>query len=230
MFIGHLGMALAAKRAAPSVSLGVAVAAATWIDLVWPLFVLAGLERVEIAPGVTALTPLDFVHYPYTHSLAAVLGWSVAAGLVYAAFRREWRGALVVGALVTSHWVLDFLTHRPDLPLWPGGPLVGLGLWNLPAVEILLESALFFGGVALYLTATRPLDRVGRWALVALVAFVAGIHAMNLAGPPPPSPEAVAGGALAAWLFVPWAAWIDLHRAPSARARTQPAGPGLDGA
>ncbi len=213
MFLGHLGVALAAKRVAPKVSLGVAMAAATWIDLVWPLFVLAGVERVEVRPGDTVMTPLAFVEYPYTHSLLAVLGWSVLAAALYAAFRRSWRGSLVVGALVTSHWVLDFFTHRPDLPLWPGGPVVGLGLWNLPALTLLLELAIFVGGVALYLRTTQPLDRVGRWSLAGLVALVSAIYVVNLAGPPPPSAEAVAGAALAAWLLVPWSAWVDLHRA-----------------
>lgn len=212
MFLGHLGVALAARRAAPNLSLGVAVAAATWIDLVWPLFVLTGAEKVRVDPGNTALTPLDFAHYPFTHSLAAVLVWSALAAGAYALVRRDRRALVTVGALVTSHWVLDFLTHRPDLPLWPGGPLVGLGLWNAPAAAIAVEVALFVGGLALYLKATRPLDRVGRWALIALVAFLAGVYVVNLTAPPPPSAEAVAGAALAAWLFVPWAAWIDLHR------------------
>jgi hypothetical protein len=213
MFLGHLGVAFAAKRATPSMSLGVAVAAATWIDLVWPLFVLAGVERVRIDPGNTTMTPLDFVYYPFTHSLLAVLIWSALAALVYASVARDRRGAVLVGALVASHWVLDFFTHRPDLPLWPGGPLAGLGLWNAPAATIALEGALFVGGVALYLGSTRPLDRVGRWALAALVAFLAAIDVVNLFGPPPPSEQAVAGAALSAWLFVPWAAWSDLHRA-----------------
>lgn len=214
MFLGHLGVAFAAKRAAPSLSLGVAVAAATWIDLVWPLFVLSGAERVRIDPGNTAMTPLDFAYYPFTHSLLAVALWSALAALAFFAVRRDARSAVLVGALVTSHWVLDLVTHRPDLPLWPGGPLVGFGLWNLPALEIPLEAAIFAGGVALYLGATRPLDRVGRWALAVLVALLAGIQVANLLGPPPPSADAVAGAALAAWLFVPWAAWIDLHRTP----------------
>lgn len=215
MFLGHIGIAFAAKRAAPKVSLGVLVAAATWIDLIWPLFVLAGVERVELRPGDTAMTPLAFVDYPYTHSLLAVLGWSVLAAVLYALVRRGggWRGPLTVGALVTSHWVLDLLTHRPDLPLWPGGPLVGLGLWNFPAIALLLELAIFAGGVALYLWSTRPLDRVGRLSLAALVTLLVAIYLVNTVGPPPPSAEAVVGAALAAWLFVPWAAWIDLHRA-----------------
>jgi hypothetical protein len=225
MFIGHLGIALAAKRVAPTVSTGVAVAAATGIDLVWPLFVLAGLERVEIDPGNTALTPLNFVQYPYTHSLLAVLGWSVLAGLLVFAVQRSWRGAAAVGALVTSHWVLDLLVHRPDLPLWPGGPAVGLGLWNVPVVAIPLELAIFFGGVLVYAKTTRPLDRVGRWAFGSFVALVTAIHAANLGGPPPPSAEAVAGVGLAAWILVPWAGWFDLHR----RSRLVPNAPPLPG-
>ena len=150
MFIGHAALALAAKPLAPRANLGVALAAAYWLDLVWPIFVLIGIERVEVAPGITAFTPLDFVHYPWTHSLAAAFAWSVLFAL--ACWKLGRRAALVMGLLVFSHWVLDAIAHRPDLPLWPGsGTLVGFGLWNSVAATLVLECALFAAGISIYL-------------------------------------------------------------------------------
>ena len=143
MFIGHHAAAFAAKGVAPRISLGTLFAATMWLDLVWPVLLLTGAEHVRIDPGNTAFTPLDFVSYPITHSLVAVLGWGLAAVILYRIVRRPWREALVVGAGVVSHWLLDFLTHRPDLPLWPGGPKVGLGLWNSVPATIGVEVLLF---------------------------------------------------------------------------------------
>ncbi|MDQ3998309.1 MAG: metal-dependent hydrolase, partial [Gemmatimonadota bacterium] len=120
MLLGHYGIALAAKRAAPRTSLGTLNLAAQLLDELWPIFVLMGLETVRVAPGLMAANPLDFVHYPITHSLVGALGWSVLLGVVYLAMTRYRRGAVVVGLLVLSHWFLDLPMHRADLPLWPG--------------------------------------------------------------------------------------------------------------
>jgi hypothetical protein len=214
MFIGHHAAGLAAKRVAPGVSLGTLFAAAMWLDLLWPLLLLAGLERVRIDPGNTAFTPLDFHDYPISHSLLTVLGWSLAAAVVYRLARGSWRGGAVVGAAVLSHWVLDFVTHRPDLPLWPGGPKVGLGLWSSVPATIAVEVVLFVAALVLYVRSTVARDRIGSIALWALVVFVALIYVANLVSPPPPSAEAIAYAGLAAWLFVPWGWWIDRHRQP----------------
>ena len=212
MFIGHFAIGLAGRRLTPRVSLGTWFLSIQWLDLVWPLLLLAGLEHVRIDPGNTALTPLDFYDYPITHSLAAVVGWSVLFGGVFYARRRDPTAALLLGAGVASHWLLDALTHRPDLPLWPGGPLVGLELWRSVPLTVAVETAMFAAGVLLYARATRPLDRTGRIALWSLVGFLYAIYLANVFGPPPPSIGALEGGALAAWLFVPWAYWIDRHR------------------
>jgi hypothetical protein len=213
MFLGHYAAALAAKRAAPGPSLGWLIAAAQWPDLVWPILLLAGVERVRIDPGNTALTPLDFEHYPWTHSLLAVVLWGAALGFVYHARRRDRAGALAVGLLVVSHWVLDWVTHRPDLPIVPGGARYGLGLWNSVAATVVVELVLFAVALALYLRATRAVDRTGRWALWGLVAFLLLVSVANVFSPPPPSISAVAWGSLAGWLFPFWGAWIDRHRA-----------------
>lgn len=213
MFIGHFGVALAAKKAAPRVSLGTLILAATWIDLVWPVFLLLGIEHVRIAPGDTAFTPLEFTHYPYTHSLISVLGWGALLGGVYFAFRRSIRDAAVVGIVVVSHWVLDWLTHRPDLPLYPGGETHGLGLWHSVPATIAVEGAIFASGVVIYSKATSAKDRTGQWSLWGLVAALAVIYIMNVFGPPPPNEQAIGWVGLAAWIFPVWGWWVDRHRA-----------------
>ena len=212
MFAGHHAVAFAAKPFAPRVSLGTLFAAALFLDLVWPVLLLLGVEHVRIAPGITAFTPLDFYDYPVTHSLAAVAGWSVAFAIAYWIVRRSARGAVVTGLLVASHWFIDLIAHRPDLPLWPGGPKFGLGLWNSIPATIVVEAGLFIAGLAIYLRATRAHDRTGSIALWALVAFIAVIYVANVLSPPPPSAIAIGWAGLAQWLFVPWGWWIDRHR------------------
>jgi membrane-bound metal-dependent hydrolase YbcI (DUF457 family) len=212
MFIGHHAAGFAAKRVAPEVSLGTMFFAAMFLDLLWPVLLLLGIEHVRIAPGNTAFTPLDFYDYPISHSLLTVLGWSVLIGVVYGVIRKNRRGAIVAGLAVLSHWVLDFVTHRPDLPLWPGGPLAGLGLWSSVPATIVVESLLFLATLALYLRTTVARDRTGSIALWSLVLFVIVIYIANITSPPPPNVKAIGWGAMAAWLFVPWGAWIDRHR------------------
>lgn len=213
MFIGHFAVGFAAKRLAPQASLGTLFFAAQFIDLLWPSLLLLGIERVQIAPGNTAFTPLDFEHYPWSHSLLAVLGWSVLIGVACHLARHDRRTSLILGVLVLSHWLLDFLTHRPDLPLWPGSAAVGLGLWNSVPGTLVLEIGLFALGILIYLRTTRARDGIGRWALVALVVFLGAVYASNLLGPPPPDVTAIAWVGHAQWLLVAWGYWIDRHRA-----------------
>jgi hypothetical protein len=212
MFLGHFAVALGAKRVAPRASLGTLVMAAQLIDLAWPALLLAGVEVVRIDPGNTAYTPLDFVSYPFTHGAASVLLWAALAGGAYYARRRYQAGAWTVAALVASHWVLDWLTHRPDLPLWPGGPKAGLGLWNSVPATVVVETALFAAGALLYVRTTRWRDGVGRFGLYGFLALLLGLSAANLLGPPPPSPQAIGFAGLGLWLFVALAAWVDRHR------------------
>ncbi|HTO47423.1 MAG TPA: hypothetical protein VML91_07270 [Burkholderiales bacterium] len=213
MFIGHYAVAFAAKRAVPAVSLGTLFLAAQLIDGLWPLFLLLGLEHVEIAPGDTAFTPLRFVDYPITHSLLMCAVWAVLLGAAYYLVRRYRAGAMMVGALVMSHWVLDFVTHRPDLPLYPGGrAYAGLGLWNSVPATLAIEGAMFVGGLSLYLAATRARDRTGVVALWGLVLVLLAAYLGAAFGPPAPSPQAVAWSGLLGWLTVLWGYWIDRHR------------------
>jgi len=120
--------------------------------------------------------------------------------------------------IVVSHWVLDWITHAPDLPLYPGGPRVGLGLWPSVAATMVIETLVFLAGVFIYTRTTRAADRTGRWALWAFVAFLAVVHVANAYGPPPPSETAVAWGALSAWLIPLFGWWVDRHRTPTTRA------------
>jgi hypothetical protein len=213
MILGHYGVALAAKRAAPGTSLGTLVLAAQWLDEIWPILLLAGVERVRVVPGLMAANPLDFVSYPISHSLLAVLGWGVLFGLLYYARRRYRIGAWVVGAAVVSLWVLDVVVHRPDLPLWPGsGVKVGVGLWSSVAATIAVELVLLGAGLVVYLRTTRARDRIGSWGLGAMIVLLVLVFLGGFAGPPPPNTRALALSALGLWLFVPWGWWVDRHR------------------
>lgn len=212
MFIGHYAVGFAAKRAAPRASLGVLIAAAGLADLLFPVFSLAGWEQVRIEPGATAVAPFAFI-YPLSHSLLTGVGWAVLFAALYWVWTRYLAGAVTIALAVVSHWLLDLVTHRPDLPLYPGGAtLAGLGLWNSVAGTVAVEGLLFVAGVWVYAAMTRPRDRTGRYAFWSFVALLVVLYAASLLGPPPPSVTAMAVVGLSAWLFVFWAAWFDRHR------------------
>lgn len=214
MFLGHFGLALAAKPLAPRAPLAALFVAAQFIDLLWPLLVFAGLEQLRIVPGITAVNPLEFSHYPWSHSLLMTLAWGALAGGAWWAWRREAREAWVLGLLVPAHWLLDLLVHRPDLPLapWPG-PVFGLGGWNSVGLSLALELGLLAIGLVAYLRRQGPrLDRRGKAWLGLLVALLVGIYAGSVCGPPPPGPEAVAASALGMWLFVALAWAVERRR------------------
>jgi hypothetical protein len=216
MFIGHFAVAFAAKRLAPRVSLGSAFFAAQFLDLLWPTLLLLRVETVRLAPP-GAPVPLLFEHYPVSHSLVAAIGWGVLVAALHLAWRRSIRAALVLGLLVASHWLLDWLVHLPDLPLAPGGATrVGLGLWEHKVLALVLELALFAWGVALYARSTRPLARGPSPAFIGLVLFLLAIQAGNVFGPAPDDVRAVAWVGQAQWLLVAWAWWIDRRRIPVA--------------
>jgi hypothetical protein len=221
MLIGHFAVGFAAKRAAPSLSLGALFAAVEFLDLLWPVLLLLGVEQVRIQPGITAASPFDFVHYPISHSLLAVLIWGTLFGVIGGRHARSVRAGWVLAICVVSHWFLDVVVHRPDLPLWPGGPRVGLGLWNAPLATAVTELGALAAGLWLYLRATRARDRAGVIGLVLLVILLLGLSFASMAGPAPPSVTAVAIGTNVLWVFVVLAAWVDRHRAPVAPARSR---------
>ena len=212
MFLGHYALGLAAKRASPRVSLGVLFLAVQFADILWPFLLALGLEEVRIHPGDTAFTPLEFVSYPYSHSLLLLVVWGIAIGWIFA--RRNRSDVTIVAALVVSHWVLDFVTHRPDMPLYPGGPKVGLGLWNSVAATVAIELAIFAAGLWLYLRTTRPRDGVGGWGFALLMATLLLIYigdALSPAAPPSVSALTVVA-AIGGVLFTAWAWWADRNR------------------
>lgn len=213
MFIGHFGVAVAGKRFAPRTSLATLFLAAQFLDVLWPIFLLLGFEHYRVVPEITKVQPLDFYDYPYTHSLSMALRWALAFGLIYYLIRRYVAGAWVVAGLVLSHWFLDWIVHRPDLPLWLGGPKVGLGLWNSWAASISVEVILFGAGIWMYLHATRARDRKGVYGFWSLVALLLLGWLGALFGPTPPDNNQLALGALVMWLvFIPWAWQVDRHR------------------
>lgn len=222
MFIGHFAVGFAAKRVLPHASLATLFAAVQLADTLWPLFVATGLEQVRIAPGDTPFTPLEFVSYPYSHSLVMLVGWGLAFGFIYMTVRHATRRELLgMTALVVSHWVLDFVSHRPDMPLVPGGgPKFGLGLWHSVPATILVETTMFVMAVVIYARATRARDAIGRWVLFGVVALLAIAYVGNILGGAPPSVEAIwIAGLVGAALTFALSWWADSHREPAHSAR-----------
>lgn len=192
--------------------------AALWLDLVWPMLVLTGVEKVRIEPGNTAFTPLAFDSYPYSHSLLTTLGMAAALALGYWSVTRYQAGAWMVGWGVFSHWALDFVSHRPDLPLSPGVETrVGLGLWNSVPATLTIELLLFAGGVWLYTRTMHSAANTGRVSLWILTGFLTVTYLGNVFGPPPPSWQAVGWVALAVWLLPFWGAWVDRRHTAAAK-------------
>jgi hypothetical protein len=218
VFLGHFALAFGAKRAAPMVSLGTLFLACQFADLLWPTLLVLGLEKVAIDPGNTVVTPLNFVSYPYSHSLVMLIVWSALFAIVYRIARGSKPAAIAtIAALVFSHYVLDVITHRPDMPVTiSGSTRLGLGLWNYPGTTLAVESTMFIIATAIYMSTTRAKDRTGTMGLYALIVVIVAIYFAALYGPPPPSTNAIAGAGHLSWLFVIWAYWVDHHREQSA--------------
>jgi hypothetical protein len=214
MFIGHFGVGFGAKKIAANTSLGTLFLASQFIDLLWPIFLILGLEKVVIDPGNTVVTPLNFIYYPFTHSLIGVLFWAVLLGLIYYLIKKNLKISILLGVLVLSHWILDLITHRPDLPLYFGNDtsLVGLSLWNSFAASVIVESLFFFGGIYLYLDSTSAKNKTGIYSLWGLILFFVLVYIMNLLGPPPDSVDAIGYLGLSQWILIAWAYWIDRNR------------------
>lgn len=187
--------------------------AVQWLDLLWPILVLMGVEKVAIEPGNTVLTPLNFISYPWSHSMLMAIGWGVLFAIIYYARTKNRNASLLLLFLVFSHWILDWITHRPDLQLTPFSEMrVGLGLWNHKWMEMIIESGMFVIAIFLYINMTKAKNKTGIWALWSLVLLLLIIFYMSVFGPPPEKVNQIAWAGLAQWLFVAWGYWIDNNR------------------
>jgi len=214
MFIGHYAVGFASKRFAPRASLGTLIVAPILLDILFPIFLLAGWESARIVPAATPFLTISLDDYPWSHSLLAAAIWGVLFALGYWALSRDRRAALVIWIGVVSHWVLDFITHRPDMPLAPGGGArVGLGLWSSTVGTVVVEGLLFVAGIWLYARTTRAKDGRGKWALWSLVGFLALFYAADVFSPPPTDIKGFAWVALPLTALLVWWAWFaDRHR------------------
>jgi hypothetical protein len=186
MFIGHFGLSLVAKKAAPKVSLGTLFIATQFVDLLWPFLLVFHVEKFAVVPGYTKTNPLDFLYFPYTHSLFMGAVWGLVVGGLYWLFKRDTRGMIVIGLCVLSHWFLDLIVHTTDLPLTPFGDYkVGFGLWNQVAITLIVEFALFSIGMYDYVSCTRAKNKIGKWMLWVLAALLVVVQIGNTLGPAP---------------------------------------------
>lgn len=214
MFIGHFAVGFASKRFAPRTSLGLLVAAPMFLDLLWPVFLLLGWEKVGTDRSNTRFSRFDFVSYPWSHSLLMAVVWATAFALVYYAITRYRAGTVAIWIGVVSHWVLDWTTHSADLPLYPGSQKVGLGLWNSIAGTMIVELLLLAIGIWIYVGVTRARDRIGRYGLLGYVGVLLLIYISDRFGGPPPSVAALAwSGIIGFAILLLWAWWFDRHRA-----------------
>lgn len=213
MFLGHIAVGFASKRWAPRTSLALLIAAPLFADLLWPFFLLFGIEHVRIDPGNTRYTPLDLYDFPWSHSLLALIFWACIFAGLYAGITRYRAGTIALWIGVVSHWVLDWITHRPDMPLYPGSHRYGLGLWNSIGGTMAVELVMFAVGIWLYSRATRALDRIGRYALPAFIVVLTKVYLSGPLGGPPPSVRALIwGGITAEFVILAWVWWFDRHR------------------
>jgi hypothetical protein len=215
MFIGHYGASFAIKRADKGIPLWLLFIAVQFLDVFWGIFVLAGIEKVRIVPGITATNPLDLYYMPYTHSLVGALVWSAVGFAVYRIARKTAsnKAAMLVGLAVFSHWVLDLIVHRPDLALYDDTYKIGLGLWNYPAIAFGLEIILLFGGMFLYMRSTNAVTAAGKYGMPIFGLLLIAVQGYVFFGDPPSSASAAALTALIAYfVFAGVAFWLERQR------------------
>jgi hypothetical protein len=214
MFIGHFAVGFGAKKFAPRTSLALLLGSSLFLDILWPWLLLLGWEQVRIDPGDTRFTPLDLAYYPWSHSLLMSVVWATVFATVYHLVAHYWPGTLAIWIGVVSHWTLDWITHRPDMPLYPSGPRYGLGLWNSVAGTMVVEISMLAVGVWLYARATSAADRIGRYAFAAYVAMLLILYIGDrFSGPPASVGEIIWPGIIAEIVLLLWAWWFDRHRA-----------------
>src|SRR3990172_1316733 len=217
MFIGHYGPSFAIKATDKSIPLWLLFIAVQMVDVLWAVLVLLGIEKVRIVPGITATNPLDLYYMPYTHSLIGSIVWAGVAAVAYKFTPRlgNWKAGLLIAAAVFSHWILDLLVHRPDLPLYDNAAKVGFGLWNYPVLAFLLEATLLFGGMYFYFARTKAVTPGGRYGMIIFGVIMLAVQALVLFGPPPGSDKELAATALLGYgIFAVVAYWLGKKRIP----------------
>jgi hypothetical protein len=218
LFVGHYGVSFACKGVERQLPLWLLFLAVQFVDILWSILILLGIEKVRIVPGITATNPFDLYYMPYTHSLVAAIMWSA---LVYGGYRmlasspsaRPDRPALLLALAVFSHWILDLLVHRPDLPLYDNAHKVGLGLWNYPMPTFALEAAILFGGMLIYMRSTKSESLIGKYGMPVFGIVLLVVHWILFFGAPAGSPNATAVLLLVLYLgFAAVAAWLERKR------------------
>ena len=194
MFVGHYGVSFAMQPAARRVPLWVWFIAVQWLDVVWSILVLLGVEKLRIVPGFTQANALDLYYMPFTHGLPGSILLSLTFGGIVALFTAGNRltTALLVAAASFSHWVLDLIVHTPDLPLYDNSAKVGLGLWRNVALSFPLELAILMIGALMYARATKYKSAKGRYVFWGFVALLAVVQVGANFGPPPSSSQTMA--------------------------------------
>lgn len=215
MFIGHFAVGFAAKKFAPRANMAALISAPLLLDMLWPFFLLFGWERVRIDPGNTRFTPLDLAYFPWSHSLLMAVVWASLFALLYHWITRYRAGTMAIWIGVVSHWVLDWISHRPDMQLYPGSARYGLGLWNSIAGTMIVEILMLAVGVWLYASVTRARDRIGSYAFYIYVALLLVLYVGDRFSGPPVSVrnDIIWPGLIAEAVLILWAWWFDRHRA-----------------
>jgi membrane-bound metal-dependent hydrolase YbcI (DUF457 family) len=215
MFIGHFGLSFAAKKVAPKVSLASLFIATQFVDILWPILVLSNVETVTITPGYTKMNAFEFLHFPYTHSLFMGVVWGIITALLYAFFKKDTRGAIVIGLCVFSHWFFDLIVHTTDLPITIfGDTKVGFGLWNHLAAAVIIETIIFLIGLSIYISITKAKNKKGTWGLWSLVILLLLISLNNAFGPVPKQADTTLFISLIMLMtvIIVLAGWVDKNR------------------
>jgi hypothetical protein len=229
MFIGHFGLAFGLKRVEPKLSLGTLFLAVALVDVAWGGFLLTGWERANIVPGITAVTPLEFVSYPISHSLAAAFGWGLLAAIIVYSWptrdtsRHHWLKAVIVALAVASHWFLDLVVHIQDLPLaGDDSAKLGLGLWRSIPATLAVELLIFGAGLLVYFRWRSRGSSGVTWRVAVLAGVLLALFFGSIFGPPPPNMTVVAIAAIVGTIItVALAVWADRPLARKARESTE---------
>jgi len=219
VFVGHYGVAFLVKRFEKQIPLWQLFLAVQFVDVLWCVFILLGVEKARITQDYRGSLPLDLSYMPFTHSLIAAIVWSIVAYLAYRSFASKTgpsahRASVLVALAVLSHWVGDLIVHRPDLPLYDDAHKMGLALWNYPLAALALETGIYFGGMWLYLRAMSATTFMGKHGMVILGFAILAIQVTVFWWPVLPSAKVAAVVFLAGYLqFATVANWLEKKRA-----------------